>query len=107
MPSRLKSPTASDPEILPAPKLVAAAYVTGLHVAGVVTVSVNVFVVGTPSKALTVTVYAPAGCASVTRTTPVAELPSNLPLKLVEVETLMLVVFVGAADGVTVVFPPS
>src|SRR6266704_5328722 len=45
----------------------------------------------------------PAGCASVTRTIPVAGSPSSLPLKSVEVETLMLVVFVGTASGVTVV----
>ena len=82
-----------------------AAKLTGLHVTGVVTVSVNVLVAVAPplSKAVTVTVYVPAGCASVTRTTPVVGSPSSLPLKSVEVETLMLVVLVGAASGVTVV----
>ena len=45
-----------------------------MHVVGVVTVRVNVLVALAPplSKALTVTVYIPAGCGSVTRTTPVA-----------------------------------
>ena len=83
----------------------AAAKLTGVHVAGVVTVSVNVLVAVAPPllKAVTVTVYVPAGCASVTRTTPVVGSPSSVPLKLVEVETLMLVVLVGAASGVTVV----
>ena len=53
--------------------MVAAAKLTGVHVAGVVTVRVNVLVAVRPPplKALTVTVYVPAGCASVTRTTPV------------------------------------
>jgi hypothetical protein len=84
---------------------IGAAKLTGVHVSGVVTVSVNVVLALTPplSKALTVTVYVPVGCASVTRTTPVAESPSRVPLKLVEVETLMLVVLVGGASGVTVV----
>jgi hypothetical protein len=70
-----------------------------------VIVNANVLVaVKLPSlKALTVTVYVPAGCASVTRTTPVVGYPSSLPLKLVEVETVMRVVLVGAASGVTVV----
>ena len=45
----------------------------------------------------------PAGCASVTRTTPVVGSPASVPLKSVEVETLMLVVLVGGASGVTVV----
>ena len=78
---------------------------TGLHVAGVVTVNENVFVVVGPAplKAVTVSVYVPAGFAFVTRTTPVVGLPSSLPLKSVAVETLMLVVLVGAASGVTVV----
>ena len=72
---------------------------------GVVTVNVNLLVAVKPPplKALTVTVYVPAGCASVTRTTPVAGSPSSLPLKLVEVETLMLVALVGVASGITVV----
>ena len=84
---------------------VGGAQLTGLHVAGVVTVSVKVFVaVGpAPLNALTVTVYVPAGCASVTRTTPLTGSPSSLPLKLVEVETVILVVLAGAASGVTVV----
>ena len=105
MPSPLKSPTATDLGSPSAPKLVAVAKLTGLHVAGVVTVSVNVLVVVAPplSNAVTVTVYVPAGCASVTRTTPVAGSPSSVPLKLVEVETLMLVVLIGVASGVTVV----
>ena len=87
------------------PKLVAVAKITGVHVTGVVTVSVNVLVAGGPPslKAVTVTVYVPAGCASVTRTTPVTGSPSGVPSKLVEVETLMLVVLVGGASGVTVV----
>ena len=104
LPSPLKSPTAAELGPKPAPKLLAAAKLTGMHVAGVVTVSVNVLVVVAPplSKAVTVTVYAPAGCASVTRTTPVAGSPSSLPLKLVEVETLMRVGLVQAS-GVTVV----
>ena len=70
-----------------------------------VTVSVNVRVAIPPGpKALTVTVYAPggilAGCAFVTRTTPVAVFASNLPLKPAVVETFMLVAPVGAASGV-------
>ena len=105
LPSPLKSPTATKRGIVPVPKFAAAAKLTGLHVASVVTVNVNVLVVVGPAplKALTVTVYIPSGCASVTRTTPVAGSPSSLPLKSVEVETLMLVVLVGAASGVTVV----
>jgi carbon-monoxide dehydrogenase large subunit len=53
----------------------------GVHVAGVVTVSVNVLVaVRLPSlRALTVTVYVPAGCAFVTRTMPVVGSPSSVP----------------------------
>src|ERR1041384_4902343 len=103
----LKSPTAVEKGRTPTPKLAAAAKLTGLHVAGVVTVKVKVFVVVNPllPNALTLTVYTPAGCASVTRTTPVAASPSSLPLKLVEVETFILVVLVGAASGVTVVLP--
>src|SRR5205823_14657003 len=63
LPSPLKSPTANERGAVPAPKLVAAK-VMGLHVAGVVTVNINVFCVGSPplSNAVTVTVYAPAGC---------------------------------------------
>jgi hypothetical protein len=90
---------------VPTPKLAAAAKLTGLHVAGVVTVNVNVLVAlePLPLKALTVTVYVPAGCASVMRTRPVAGSPSKLPLKLVEAETLTRVVLVGAASGATTV----
>jgi hypothetical protein len=40
-------------------------------------------------------------------TTPVVGLAANVPLKLLLVETLMLVVLVGAASGVTVVSPLS
>src|SRR5436305_11391508 len=43
--------------------------------------------------------------ASVTRTTPVAGLAVRVPLKSVEVETSMLVVFVGGASGAIVVSP--
>jgi hypothetical protein len=104
LPSPLKSPTPTERGPEPALKFAAAAKLTGVHVTGVVTVRVNVFVLAPPlSKALTVTVYIPAGCASVTRTTPVVGFPSSVPLKLVDVETLMLVVLVGAASGVTVV----
>jgi hypothetical protein len=75
-----------------------------VHVAGVVTANVNVVVTLAPplSNPLTVTVYVPAGCALVTRTSPVAGSPSRLPLKLVELETLMLEVLVGRESGVTV-----
>src|SRR5437588_8550090 len=110
LPSPLKSPTANERGAVPAPKLVAAAKLTGLHVtAGVVTVNMKVFVVVNPrlSNAVTVTVYTPAGCASVTRTTPVVGLPANLPLNLVEVATVRRVVLVGAAEGVMVVFALS
>src|SRR5436309_13837682 len=102
LPSPLKSPTATEIGFKPAPKFVAGAKLTGLHVAGVVTVSVNVLVAvwPLPLKALIVTVYAPAGCASVTRNMPVVGSPANVAIKSVEVETLMLVVFVGAASGV-------
>ena len=105
MPSPLKSPTATERGLVPAPKFAATAKLTGMHVAGVVTVNVNVLVAVEPAplKALTVTVYVPAGCASVTCTTPVVGSPASVPLKFVEVETLMLVVFDGAASGVTVV----
>ena len=74
------------------------------HDAGVVTVSVNVFVAVAPAplKAVTVTAYDPAGWASVTRTTPVAGSISSWPLKLDDVETLILVVLAGAASGVIV-----
>ena len=43
----------------------------------------------------------------VTRITPVVRFATKVPLKLVFVETLMLVVPVGAALGVTVVLPPK
>src|ERR1700730_18266531 len=105
--SRLKSPTATEKGEVPAAKCAAGAKLTGVQVVGVVTVSVNVLVAVAPplSKAVTVTVYVPAGCASVTRTTPVAGSPSSFPLKSVEAETLMLVVFAGAASGEIVVSP--
>src|SRR5947207_1155528 len=104
LPSPLKSPTATARGSTPASKPTGAAKFSGGHVTGVVTVNVNVLlaVKPLPLKALTVTVYVPAGCASATRTTPVAGSPSSLPLKLVEVETVILVVLVGAASGVTV-----
>ena len=38
-------------------------------------------------------------------TTPVVGLAANVPLKLLSVETLMLVVLAGVADGVIVVSP--
>src|SRR5947209_7235560 len=109
LPSPLKSPTATELVKVPAPKFAAEAKLIGLHVAGVVTVNVNVAVLDAPapSKAINVTVYTPAGCASVTRTTPVVGSPSSLPLKFVEVETVRLVAPVGAAEGVMVVFAPS
>src|SRR5205823_12249208 len=109
LPSPLKSPTATERVPEPAPKFAAAANVTGLHVAGVVTINMNVFCVVNPplSNAVTVTVNTPAGCASVTRTMPVVGSPANWPLKLVEVETLRLVAPVGAAEGVMVVFAPN
>jgi hypothetical protein len=40
-------------------------------------------------------------------TTPVAGLTANVPLKLLLVETLMLVVLAGVASGVTVASPLS
>ena len=58
MPSRLKSPMATERGFVPALKSTGAAKVTGLQVkAGVVTVSMKVFVVVTPEplKAVTVT----------------------------------------------------
>ena len=57
MPSPLKSPTATEIVPLLAPKFAAAAKLANAHVAGVVTVSMNVFVALAPplSKALTVT----------------------------------------------------
>jgi hypothetical protein len=68
------------------------------------TVKVNVrVVIPIASKALTVTKYEPAGCALVMRTTPVVGLATNVPLKLLFVETLILVAPVGAASGVTIV----
>jgi hypothetical protein len=108
LPSPLKSPTATERGLVPAPKFVAVEKLTELHVAGVVTVKVNILLVVPPApNALTVTMYVPAGCASVTRTVPVVGFAASVPLKLVEVETLMLVVPVGAASGVTVVFAPN
>ena len=49
---------------------------------------------------------AAAGAAFVTRTTPVAESAARVPLKFVEVETLMPVVFAGTASGVMVALAP-
>jgi hypothetical protein len=98
----LKSPTATDrgAKVL---KIVGPANLTAAHVGVVVTVSMNVWVtLVPPPNARTVTVYVPAGYASVTVTTPVVELAANVPLKLVLVETLMFVVLVGAASGITV-----
>ena len=56
--SPLKSPTATEFGALPATKFAAGAKLTGLHVAGVVTVNVKVLVAVAPplSKAVTVTV---------------------------------------------------
>src|SRR5438132_792765 len=73
LPSPLKSPTASKPVELPGVKIVGPAKVTDVQMAGVVTVNVKLLVALAPvlSNALTVTVYVPAGCAFVTRTTPV------------------------------------
>ena len=56
LPSPLKSPTATERGVVPTPKFVAGAKLTGLHVAGVVTVRVNVFIEGPPSNPVTVTV---------------------------------------------------
>src|ERR1051325_5103233 len=73
LPSPLKSPTATEKGLVVELKFAAAAKLTGVHVTGVVTVKVKVLVaLAPPPKALTVMVYVPAGCASVTRTTPVA-----------------------------------
>ena len=38
-------------------------------------------------------------------TTPVVRLAENVPLKFVEVETLILIVLAGGADGVIIVSP--
>src|SRR5262249_43492598 len=108
--SPLKRRTAAWLGLLSTPKFAAAAKLTGLQVAGVVTVSVNAFVVVgplLPLKAVTVTVYVPAGCGSVTRRLPVFGSASSFPLKLVDVETFMLVVFVGGTLRATVVSPLS
>ena len=79
-----------------------------LHTVPLTTVKVNVrVVIPIASKAFTVTKYEPAGCAFVIRTTPVVGLATKVPLKLLLVETLMLVVLVGATLGVTVVFAPT
>src|SRR5262249_45304044 len=104
LPSLLKSPTATKKGI-PAGDKSTVVKLTGVHVTGVVTVKVKVLLTLAPPtpKAFTVTKYAPAGCASVTCTSPVAGSPSRVPLKLVEVETVILVVLVGVASGVTVV----
>src|SRR5215831_18256663 len=90
---------------LPVPKFAGGMNLTGVQIDGVLTVSTNVSVaVGPPPlNARTKTVYVPAGCASVMRTTPVAGFAESVPLKSVEVETLMLVVFVGAVSGTTAV----
>jgi hypothetical protein len=76
-----------------------------MHVTGVITFSMNDLITGGPPplKALTITGYAPAGCASVMRTTPVTGSPTSVPSKSVKLETLMLVVLVGGESGVTVV----
>src|SRR5580765_2541133 len=86
-PSPLKSPTATESAGLPK-FTTPPAKLTGLQVAGVVTVRVKVLVaVRAPAlRALTVTKYVPAGCASVTRTAPVTGFASSVPWKLVEVE---------------------
>ena|SRR6266436_7915403 len=99
---------AMDPGLCPTATFVGEAKLTG-QVAGVVTVRVNVLVVVRPAmlKAVTVTVYVPAGCGSVIRTTPVAGLASSVPLKVVDVETVMAVVLIGVASGVTVVLELS
>src|SRR5438309_1195631 len=109
LPSPLKSPTVTELGKALTPKFAAAAKLTGVQVAGVVTVSVKVLVVMAPtlSKALTVTVYVPAGYASVTRTMPVAGSAASFPLKSVEVATLILVIPVGAVLGATVALPLS
>ena len=108
LPSPLKSPTATAAGLAPTETSGGAGEVNPdvpPHTVPLLTVSTNVFVSGKPKpKALTVTVYVPAGCASVTRTTPVAGFAANVPLKLVFVEASMLVAFDGVADGVMVPF---
>src|SRR5205807_2033794 len=126
LPSPLKSPTANERGAVPAPKLVAAK-VMGLHVAGVVTVSMNVFCVGSPplSNAVTVTVNVPAGCASgrvpsvalePVPAEPQAENPGVLPLASVAVAvtaapaevalaSIALIVALPLASVLTVVEP--
>jgi len=102
LPSPLKSPMAMAVGLLPA--LTSAALVkpvTPVHAVPVCTVKVKIRLVVPPLlNAVTVTVYAPLGCASVTCTTPVAGSAANVPLKLLLVPTLILVVLVGAAAGV-------
>ena len=72
------------------------------------TVSINeVVVIPPPFVALTTTVKIPVGCALVTRTTPVTGSTVKTPLKLLVVETLILVAPVGATSGVTVEFEPT
>jgi hypothetical protein len=105
----LKSPTAIISGVTPAGKLLGEAKLTGAHVVGVVTVRAKVLVaVAAPSlKAVTVTVYVPAGWASVTRTAPVAGSAARAPVKIVDEETVILLVLVGALSGVTVMLPLS
>ena len=110
LPSPLKSPTATAAGLAPT------ATSAGLgelkpevppQAVPFATVSVKVLAVPgvTPLNGLTDTVYAPAGCASVTLTTPVAGFAVNVPLKLELVVAVILVVFVGVALGVIVAFP--
>ena len=78
------------------------------HGVPLVTVSVNDAVAEPPGpNAVTVTGYVPAGWASDTRTTPVTGSAVSVPLKFEFVDALIVVVFAGAAEGVTVALPLS
>ena len=107
MPSPLKSPTATDLGPVPTTKLTAVLKPRVEQTGALFTVRLNVRVAVPPGpNALTVTGYVPgtmfASAALVTLTTPVTGLAVSLPVKLVGAETLMLVVSIGTAFGVTI-----
>src|SRR5436189_1338190 len=105
--SPLKSPGIAVAALKSPAQKFAAVKLGGAQVGGVVMARVKVFVALAPEppplKALTRTMYVPAGCASVTRTMPVVGSASNLPWKPVEAETSILVVLAGVASGIIVV----
>src|SRR6185436_1988147 len=99
LPSLLKSPIATEHAFMSVGTSGALVKLAVVQLGeGVNTVRLKVLVVTAPtlSNDFTVIRYEPAGCASVTLTTPVAGFPPKVPLKFVEVETFIFTAPTGA-----------